>query len=172
MKLAALALAVATSAALAQSAPLGFKEFVLGAKPDMTDLSKRMKCRPDGTSCYHRSQWAEPQTIGGVPADYVRVEMNTDGAIDLVYVSFDPSAFSAVRDGFKEKYPGLNCNQSTVQNKMGARFDQEECVVRSAAGSLLLSKRGHKLAESTLTVIAKARFDDAIKQDAAAKKDL
>lgn len=127
--------------------------------PPSEGLFKRLPCKAvDATTRNCFSIWDErsrafgtPETIAGVNIRNMIVTVSND-SVDMIYLIFDSGSFEQVRDALREKYPKLKCQRSDVSNAMGARFDQQECDVRSVNGTISLSQRSGKVTESSLSM--------------------
>lgn len=174
-------LALACSASAQE---ITIKDFALGGSLKAEGARAGLVCRvgalPSSSIQYCatpplRPPAPEAQTIAGVPATDVYF-MGYDDVLGEVRFSFDPASFSIVRDALKEKYPALNCKESTVQTRAGASFDQTICSYETAAAEVSLERRASKVTQSQLRVTTKAHVAaaqaDQAKRAGQGKKDL
>lgn len=145
--------------------PLEFKGLRPGLSRSEHELGVFFHCRQDFCAL---QKTAPQQTIAGAPVRGVYLELDGD-LIGSVHVVFDSVDFGRVKEAFLAKYPALRCETSSVQNRMGASFDQEICRVRDSSSRLLLHKRAGKIDESDLMIISHA-FSEATRQKEASKK--
>jgi hypothetical protein len=112
------------------------------------------------------------ETIGGYPVDNLNVELDGDGRIESIYISFATRAFDTIRLGFKDKYPSLRCEASVVQNRMGANFDQEECFYTDAMGALTIKKRAGKIDDASVLIVTNQVVEKSTQRKRKGTKDL
>jgi hypothetical protein len=160
------------------------KDFVLGG--DLTAQAERagLACGPSpmkgSREIWCRRTHSGPatdlsRTIGGVEAKGMFIS-GFENKLGSIYYSFDQSNFSLIRAGLREKYPGLRCNDSTVQNRAGASFEQTECEISSETARLVATRRGSDISTGSVQVIStdhRQQMEAELKQRAgSAKKDL
>jgi len=91
------------------------------------------------------------------------------GQLDLFMFFTESSDFGDLLTAVKTKYPALKCNNSSIQNKLGASFEQTECKLNYANGELVLIKYISSLDTSVLSLISKeltAELDNNSKSNA------
>lgn len=154
-----IALLVAAALCLSGHAePLTIKDFVMGEDLKVAAEKGGMSCRTlqdqPGEFCYNLSSNKPEliQTIATVPAKRVIISSLDDGKLGNVRYTFAQSDFSIVRSAFQDKYPGMKCSDSAVQNRMGATFDQTVCEFTSKTGTVTVSKRASDLTEGYVDV--------------------
>lgn len=160
------------SALAAAQAPLEFKDLQLGRPFSESGLvGSKLICGHDkrlGDTCKMTAMSHE--TIAGVEA-FVMVT-RIDNNVETIYVGFKESGYLDVRDALKEKYPELQCSTGTVQNRMGASFDAQECEIRRSNGDrLVLRQRSGNVDRSSLKIDS-ARAIAAPKLSSPNKRDL
>lgn len=131
-------------------------------------MAKRLNC--SSTSCSYYGLGGGRETIGGALIKILSVKLDED-RIDSILIVFPSTAYAAVRDGFKEKY-ALKCEQSAVQNRMGASFDQETCRYDDGVGSLSLSKRASTVDDASAYFVSHKAIERAKSERSKATKDL
>lgn len=174
MRLIAALLLVAGSAGAQER--LGFKDLELGKPFAQAASAKGMKCAPYQEAgrkiCHYLAEYsARKETVGGRPVESVSV-VTMAGVIQSVLVSFKADGFDDVRDAVASKYHDLRCQASTVQNRMGAVFDQVQCEASRPDGVLILQKRMQTVDDSMLFFESAAERSRDGKRSATAKKDL
>ena len=96
-----------------------------------------------------------------------------NGALSQLVFFFAPADFDQVRSALKTKYPSLKCETSSVNNRAGAKFTQEECKLASGDTMLSLSKFVNDIQTSALTMMSiKKLTDSADARQKAATSDL
>jgi len=75
-----------------------------------------------------------------------------DGKLDSFYFIFEPNDFPRVMEAVHNKYPGLNCTNKEIQNRMGATFNQVECALNGTNSLLNLSKYADDVETSMLMI--------------------
>lgn len=96
-----------------------------------------------------------------------------DGVLTQFIFFFRPANFEQVRDAITSKYPMLKCEASTVTNRMGGKFTQEECTMTSAGTVLSLRKFVSDIETSSLTMMSSQKLNEAAEaRRKAAAKDL
>ncbi len=101
-------------------------------------------------------------TFAGVPIKMWDFDMR-DGHLSSIFIILPTSRFDAVVSAMKERLgPPTKSEVSTVQNRMGATFDQTEVVwALSHEGSILaVTKRGYKVDEMRVHLTSKASLDE------------
>lgn len=116
------------------------------------------------------------RTIAGVPAKNAFISAAEDGKIGSVRYLFNASDFAVVKGALQEKYPDLRCQESVVQNRMGASFEQTVCRHSSPDGDLEARRRSSDLTEGSIEITSHA-FTEALRRAAQrmkseGKKDL
>lgn len=161
--LAATLLAAAPLLGLAE--PMGFQEFVLGEDLQAQADAAGLFCMPGAhevVTCGTVSRAAlssRAQTIAGAPVEKVYF-IGAAGRLGHISVQFPADQFDHVLASYRDRYPDLACTDTLVANRLGTRFDQVRCTLRTADGSLLeLDKRTDRLdlAEVTMTNAAMIR---------------
>lgn len=155
---------------------LGFKDLEIGKPFARAASMKDMTCAPYQEAgrkiCHYlAAHSARKETIGGRPVQSVSV-VTMAGVIQSVLVSFKADGFDDVRDAVASKYQDIRCQPSTVQNRMGAVFDQVQCEASRPEGVLILQKRIQTVDDSMLFIESAAERSRGGKRSATAKKDL
>ena len=95
-------------------------------------------------------------SVGGVRGkngDGVKTEFRAD-QLDLFMFFTESSDFGDLLTAVKKKYPAIKCENSSVQNKLGASFEQTECKLPYANGELRLMKYVSSLDISVVSLIS------------------
>ena len=87
-----------------------------------------------------------------------------DGKLDSFTFIFEPSDFPRVLEAVKNKYPSINCNNNEVQNRMGATFNQVECVLDGTNSVLNLSKYAGDIETSMLMITSNEHLNELKKK--------
>lgn len=83
-------------------------------------------------------------TVGGIRSKYIygsplHLDFYEEELDEFIFF-FHPSGFYQVLDAVKGKYPSLKCEDSKVQNAMGATFSQIKCEYSDSSAMLSLSR--------------------------------
>ena len=86
---------------------------------------------------------------------------------------FESQNFESILESVKNKYPQMLCDKGMLQNKMGATFQQVECLLNDKTGNLYLVKyAGGNISKSILQLIKKSHLDQIKIQQEKSKKDI
>jgi hypothetical protein len=111
-------------------------------------------------------------TVGGVRSKDQRVYRDyVEGKLDNLVFTFSPSSFDEVYHAVKEKYPSIECVESSVSNAMGATFKQMECRIYDA-DSMLKLFRMIDTTTSALVLVSKKRLEESSRSKEHNKKDI
>lgn len=110
--------------------------------------------------------------IGGVAPTLWLASMR-DGRLSSISVSVRAADFDRLYDALKERFgPPMTVQESEVQNRMGAKFDNVEAAWRASGNVLLITKRTGRIETSRLEIEAAAEWDASKRErKARAKKD-
>ena len=136
-----------------------FKGIEVGNKYDLASLSNKHGLACDrmftGEAYYCKGN----TTIVGADAK-IFISLNLDFYIDSITVNFDPSNFEVVKTAMLDKFKKPTTNKNgTVQNGMGATFQQNILEWNNETGLMTLYKYYEKVSESTLFIISKEVLD-------------
>lgn len=98
-------------------------------------------------------------TIGGAPISNLISETDEDGRIDILAIEFATENYEAVKAAVVGKYPGAKCSTQTVQNKMGAKFVDEQCTYVTLTETLTVSRFTSKLTTGRIGLVSNARLE-------------
>lgn len=101
-------------------------------------------------------------TIGGVEAKDRVTRSYYEDKLDRFLFVFESKSFDDVLGAVKGKFPDLKCEDSTVTNSMGAKFNQVDCFLNDQQGTMLLSRFFGDVTESMLAVTSH-RWQNEIK---------
>lgn len=178
--------AAATVAAYAQSPAPGIKDFAIGGDLAAEAGRAGLRCGPAPatkdsalTWCsphFDSSKWSDSiKTIAGVPTLTVFFS-GFDNKLGSINWSFSQQHFSIVRDAFREKYPDMRCENSEVQNRAGANFEQSVCTLKTQGATLTIRRRSSKVTEGEVSLVTDQHLqlweEDYRKRTGAAKKDI
>jgi hypothetical protein len=111
-------------------------------------------------------------TIGGVEGNYDFKTNFHKGQLDRFLFFFHSSRFDELVAAVKGKYPELECENSTVSNRMGAKFQQTVCVLNDELTSLSITRFSGDVRTADLDMVSKREIQDRIKRAAERKKDM
>lgn len=95
-----------------------------------------------------------------------------DGKLSSFTFLFPANSFYAVVIALKEKYHGIKCVESEVQNRMGAKFIQEDCKLSSLSGILTIQRYYMDLNTAVLKMRSHEILEKARKETEEKKKDV
>lgn len=114
-------------------------------------------------------------TLAGVEINGLNISIS-GGKVAGILVKFDSPDYASIRDAYQEKFGKLRCTAGVIQNRMGAKFDNEVCDWHENDANWSLNKRATTVDEGSLFLISDGGLDASIaeraKKKAAAKKDL
>lgn len=164
------------------SEPLDIKGFWLGMPQAEAVAKGSLECMrlPGTTKTSCSKSWRvrndAVDTIAGVPTTWFNLGILPNETVGSIYVTFAADQFAKVRAALESKYPTLRCENSVVQNRAGASFDQVSCEMKQGGNYLQLEKRSSKVDSSALSVISAEQFKELEQSEAArkekAKKDI
>jgi len=103
-------------------------------------------------------------TVAGINGDMAL--SYRDNRLDMAMYVFDPSYFITMKEAYAQKYTQLKCEDSDVQNAMGAKFVQTICRYQDEEAALELT-RYMDLRRSSLKIVS----IEKLKRDAEANKE-
>ncbi len=100
-------------------------------------------------------------TIADIPSRHktTTVLFDQNDRLSSLYFYFESDHFDDMRDAVKAKYPALRCTNSTVANRLGARFTQTNCTLNDSTGRLSLTRYNDTLDGSALTMYSKEELE-------------
>ena len=122
---------------------------------------------------YDKKSFARVQdvtTFGGVNINFMSVNFENDKVRDIL-ITMKPDNFDTVIDALKEKYK-MTCVYSTIQNRMGAKFNQEKCNYIYNGVVLMADKYMNKTTESSIFVSNLPSDEDMKNEKEKAKNDI
>ena len=168
----AFVIAAFASTGYSQQPPPGFKDLVPGQPKGDGDIAAALECR--GDTCSY---------IPGVAVGVVRHEMTIggseilaivatlkEGVIQAVLVQFHLEAFNTIRDGLKAKYPSLTCHNGSIQNRLGASFEQEKCIAKIDRSTMVVDRYGDTTEHGQLAIVLDSAVEE--KQQEKRKRSL
>lgn len=173
--------ALATAAALVTPYPcyaeerIAFKEWILGGPSSSVEADARFRCRkPElatlGDMYCTLKVGDNPETIGGAPIErfIIRIYAGKVEAIDLKVKVRD---FATVRQALSDKYGPGKVKEDTVQNRMGAKFENVEVTWDTPNGDRIrIEQRGRKLDESSISYNTAAGMKEFERRHESARK--
>jgi hypothetical protein len=143
MRVATVVLAtLAFSLAFGQSEPFEFKGIGLGSDITAIESSPKFSCRNPDSPIADRIcslRYGERETIAGAPIGTLLLYYY-DGKLQTISISLEAKHFSQVAEALKEKYGEGNSKTETIQNRMGASFENRIVTWRKP-GAILEAKR-------------------------------
>jgi hypothetical protein len=143
----------------ATSAPLEFKGLAIGQAVTTQQIESTL-----GISCSagaHQMQVCNGQgTVLGYPASF-NVVTGADGILDRIAIRLDSDHYAAVAEAFHKKFdPATSVEHSPVQNRYGAKFENETVVWGDANGiALMIRKYADRIDKSTIMFSTKRGRD-------------
>lgn len=164
----AIVLALLVEAVGAWDEPGGFRDIPWGSPPSV--VKEKLPDLSCGKSCFGSL------TIGQVRV-FAMIEFETGGGMDFIYLSFPSSNFYQIKVAFVERYGEPTSRRSqTVQNRMGAQFENEILEWTGEKVVIDLQKYSSKLPDSRASIqtiegrrARLERFREKVKEG---KKDL
>jgi hypothetical protein len=111
-------------------------------------------------------------TIGGAPIKNVISWPDANRRVARFRFDFAPAHFDAIKAAVAAKYPALKCSSEVLQNRFGAKFNNETCLFRNARETLRLVKFEETLDIGSVGVVTNAFIDSLEKERASKKKDI
>lgn len=94
-------------------------------------------------------------SYAGVAADSISARF-IDSKLAIVTIRFKPGGYRQIVEALAEKYGPPTIERSELQNRMGAKFDQEVATWESSAGRLEVKRFGMTLEMGVLSMASKA----------------
>ena len=95
-----------------------------------------------------------------------------DGKLSSFTFLFSANSFYTVVIALREKYREIRCVETEVQNRMGAKFTQEDCKLSSNSGVLTIQRYYTDLNTSVLKMRSHETLERARKEIEGKKKDV
>jgi hypothetical protein len=137
---------------LADEAPFEFKGVPLGAN-EAAVVAAGYVCESSDTPLADRLcrfPFGVEATIAGAPAKMVLLFLYSD-KVEMIGIRFDSDDFDQVKSALEQKYGEGVQTQETIQNRMGASFENRTVVWKRAGGTLEAKKYEGKVSESSVT---------------------
>jgi hypothetical protein len=167
-------LAFCIGPARAWDEPDGFRNIPWGSPPSV--VAEQLK----GVDCYDKTSRGSPScstyvTIGDVRT-FVYITFET-GGMDRVGLTFPSDAFPRMKIIFVDRYgPPTSSRSETVQNRMGAKYENEILEWAGEKIDIALHRYGSKLTDSYARIETneskQRRLEEAKKKLKEGKKDL
>ncbi len=135
------------AAATGTSAGLEFKGIALGSAIATIEDTGRFSCRDAGNPIADRIcslKFNERETIAGVPIRVLLLYYYS-GKLETISLTFDEKHFSQVAAALVEKYGQGNSRSETLQNRMGATFENRILSWRRGQATLEAKRYSGKL---------------------------
>lgn len=156
-------------AATAESnAELEFKGIALGSAIATIEDTGRFSCRDPGSPIADRIcslKFNERETIAGVPIRVLALYYYS-GKLETISIAFDEKYFSQVAPALSEKYGQGTVRLETLQNRMGATFENRILSWRRGQATLEAKRYSGKLDTSSVMY----RSDFALQEFARRRK--
>lgn len=148
--------------------PLDIKGLHLGLRTSVVTHGQYKICdaaaaRDERNGCF---------TIGGSPISNLITDTDEDGWIDILVLEFPAASYDSVKAAVMGKYPGTSCSTENVQNRLGAKFVNEECTYRTSKETLSMSRYASQLTTGRLALVSNARLDKQEIKNSAKKSDI
>jgi hypothetical protein len=132
---------------------LGFKGIRLGDAISRYDGKNGFTCQAEEfgqrTCVRKRDAVFVPDSIAEQPIDWILLQFVNNGLARIV-LQVRSEHFQAVRDALSEKYGPPAVEKQHIQNRMGARFENDVDTWRRAGGKVVLLKYGNEITHSLL----------------------
>lgn len=134
------------------------------------DASKLFKITKFDNVYFAKLKNGKEATFASSEVKYIALRF-TDNKITSIAVNLDSSDYSLFIAPLKDKYKSMKCESSIVQNKMGAKFNQEECFMTENDVRMHIEKYSDKITESYISVSKRPtkeelnKFNEKIKSD-------
>lgn len=92
-------------------------------------------------------------SIIGIVVDRPMLEF-IDNKLARFYVEIPTSMFYRLQSAIQAKYPGIECKNSIIHNRMNASFDQTECTLIFDEGNLSIKRYMSDTTKSSLSLIS------------------
>jgi hypothetical protein len=161
--------------AAAWEEPKGFRDIPWGSPPSVVAEQLKGKERFDSVSCYGITSCNGYVSIADVRT-FVHITFDT-GGMDHIGMIFPTGGFSKMKLIFIDRYgPPTSSRSEGVQNRMGAKYENEILEWTGETVNIRLSRYGSKLTDSSGTIETRAaaqnrreQFEKKVKEG---KKDL
>lgn len=113
-------------------------------------------------------------TIAGVIGKYDSQGLDLsfrDNQLDSMMFMFAADRFDEVMEAVKSKYPAIQCTSSPLQNRLGAVFEDTQCLLTDALGTLRL-RRFVSLDTSLIGIISHRKTQEIAERLKAKKGDI
>ena len=107
--------------------------------------------------------------VAGVTGDMALSYLNSK--LDMAMYVFDPSYFITIKEAYGQKYTQLKCEDSNVQNAMGAKFVQTICKYQDEEAVLELT-RYMDLRRSSLKIVSVEKLKRETEANKEKQKDI
>lgn len=146
---------------------------IKGLKIGMTyqEASKLFKLGEYKKIVFATQKNGQTPTFAGVSVDYIALHFENK-KINSISVKFNSSDYNQVIEPLREKYKNMICDVSVVQNRMGAKFNQEECYVANDVIGMSINKYSDNISESYISVYKKATKEEIENNKEKVKKDI
>lgn len=145
------------------------KGLKIGMKYD--DILKNFKLTEIKQSYFATMKDNKKITIGGVDTDFVSLEFNNK-ILESMLFSFKSKSFENVLEAIKTKYK-VKCENSKVQNRMGAIFNQVDCSFEDSKSSMFIQKHSKSNVDLSFIGVRSISSDkELIKKLESSKRDI
>ena len=142
-----------TSTVSAEESSLDFKGIALGSDIASIEGSSRFSCRDPQNPIADRIcslNFGERETIAGAPVQALML-FYYSGKLETISISFDSKHFSEVAAALTEKYGTGSVKTQTIQNRMGATFENKIHSWRRGIATVETKRYSHKIDRSSVT---------------------
>jgi hypothetical protein len=156
------------AAATGQSTGLEFKGIALGSAMATIEDTGRFSCRDPGSPIADRIcslKYNERETIAGVPVRLLLLYYYS-GKLETISIAIDEKYFSQVLAALSEKHGPGSVKSETLQNRMGATFENRIVSWRRGEATLDVKRYSGKIDTSSVMY----RSDFALQEFARRRK--
>ena len=140
------------AAAAGKNTELDFKGIALGSAIATIEDTGRFSCRDPGNPIADRIcslKFNEKETIAGAPIRVLALYYYS-GKLESISIAFDEKHFSQVAAALAEKYGQGNMKSETLQNRMGATFENRILSWRRGEATLEAKRYSGKIDTSSV----------------------
>ena len=145
---------------------------IKGLKIGMTyeEANKLFDLKPVGKFRLVAMKNGKDVTFATAKVEQLYLEFSNNKIINIV-MKLKSDDYNTVVAPLKEKYK-MKCEKSIIENKIGAKFNQEECIFISNGIKMSIDKYFQNITDSLLFVSKEPTMEDVNKRAETAKKDI
>jgi hypothetical protein len=132
---------------------LEFKGIAIGSDLRTIEATGRFNCRPSTDPTADRTctlKYGQQETIAGARVKLLLLRFYSD-RLEAIGIFFDPKDFSSVTDALSQKYGAGASTTESIQNRMGATFENRKLTWRKGNAFVRAERYFGKLDTSMVT---------------------